>query len=356
MNTDALDSFLNTQDLPGIVALATDLNRTLYCGSSGVPVDASFAIMSMTKPITSLAILQLEEQGKLSIDDAACQYLEQYADKKVIAHADAKAGSYEEINQNHNFTIRELLAHTAGFGYKFCNDTLSSFNPKNELSFPLLHQPGTQWTYGVSTQILGNIIETITGKALGNALKEMVFEPLGMSHTSYSVRDDQVAPHRWIDGVWQPQKLFPEMPYGDGGLISTAEDYARFLRCLLHRGAPLIAEESFVEMTSNQIGDLFVETMPASIPAMTHPFPSGAGVDKWGLGFQLHTNPGKGMRSPGSFSWCGLLNTYFWVDPSKQIAGLVMMQVLPLYEPRCRSAVTGFEKLLYRELSELQAT
>lgn len=352
MNTATLDSFLESQDLPGIVALATDTSETFYCGSAGVSTDASFAIMSMTKPITSFAILQLQEQGKLNIDDPACKYLASFKDHRVIADVDTKTGTYSEVSQNHDFTIRELLAHTAGFGYKFCNDMLGVLDPKSELSFPLLHQPGERWTYGVSTSLLGSIVEEVTGKRLADALDDMIFKPLGMSETSYAVREDQVAPHRWIDGGWQAQPHFPEMPYGDAGLISTAEDYARFLRCLLQRGSPLLSETTFETMTSNQIGNLYVETLPATNPDFTCPFPTGGGVDKWGLGFQLHMGPEEGMRSVGSFSWCGLLNTYFWVDPVKQIAGVVMMQLLPLYEPRCLDAVNGFERLLYQEIQQ----
>lgn len=349
MNKSTIDSFLESRDVPGVVGLVTSESKTLYHGAAGVAPDATFAVMSMTKPITSFAIMMLQEQGKLSIDEPACKYLEKFRAQKVVSYVNNLAHTYDEIPQDHDFTIRELLAHTAGFGYKFCNDTLFAFNPKSELAFPLLHQPGSRWTYGVSTLLLGNIVEAVTGKALGNALEQLVFTPLDMTETSFQVRDNQVPPYRWEGDRWQAQSPFPEMPYGDGGLISTAEDYAKFLRCLLNRGAPLLGEGSFREMTSNQIGDLFVEIQPAANPGFTLPFPRGGGVDKWGLGFQIHMDPKPGMRSPGSFSWCGLLNTYFWVDPVKNIAGIVMMQLLPLYEPRCLETLDGFEKLVYQD-------
>jgi len=349
MDKTAIDNFLDSCDVPGVVALATSGDEVLYHGAAGATPDATFAIMSMTKPITSVAIMMLQEQGKLSIDEPACKYLEKFREQKVISNANSAAKTYDEIPQDHDFTIRELLAHTAGFGYKFCNDTLYAFNPKSELAFPLLHQPGSRWTYGVSTLLLGNIVEAVTGKALGDALEQLVFTPLGMTETSFKVRDNQVPPCRREEGTWQVQPLFPEMPYGDGGLVSTAADYAKFLRCLLKKGAPLLSEHAFNEMTQNQIGDLYVETQPAANPGFTLPFPRGGGVDKWGLGFQIHMDPAPGLRSPGSFSWCGLLNTYFWVDPAKNIAGIVMMQLLPLYEPRCLETLDGFEKLVYRD-------
>lgn len=351
MSHSEIDQFLAKQDVPALVALATDGNKTLYHTAHGVDPESTFAIMSMTKPITSVAILMLQEQGKLSIDDAACKYLDIFKNRKVVSNVDTSARTYDEVPQEHDFTIRELLAHTAGFGYKFCNDVLFAFDPKSELSFPLVHQPGSQWTYGVSTYVLGNIVETVTRKSLGEALDDLVFKPLGMTSTSFKPRDNQTPPSRRVDNAWQAQPLFPEMPFGDGGLISNAEDYAKFLRCLLAKGAPLINESSFSEMISNQIGDLFVETQPSANPGFTYPFPRGAGVDKWGLGFQIHMQPEPGMRSPGSFSWCGLLNTYFWVDPEKDIAGVLLMQVLPLYEPRCLEALDGFEKLVYEQLA-----
>ena len=349
MNKTAIDNFLNARDVPGVVALVTSADEVLYHGAVGVRPDATFAIMSMTKPITSVAIMMLQEQGKLSIDEPACKYLEKFREQTVVSNVNNVAQTFDEIPQDHDFTIRELLAHTAGFGYKFCNDTLFAFNPKSELAFPLLHQPGSQWTYGVSTLLLGNIIETVTDLPLGDALEQLVLGPLEMTETSFKVRDNQTPPYRWAEDSWQPQSLFPEMPYGDGGLISTAEDYAKFLRCLLNNGAPLLGEASFAEMKQNQIGELFVETQPAANPGFTFPFPRGGGVDKWGLGFQIHMDPAPGMRSPGSFSWCGLLNTYFWVDPTRNIAGIIMMQLLPLYEPRCLETLDGFERLVYQD-------
>ena len=142
------------------------------------------------------------------------------------------------------------------------------------------------------------------------------------------------------------------MEFGDGGLISTATDYAKFLRCLLNDGAPLISPATFLQAVSNQIGDLHVMEQPAANPNLTHPFPTGSGTDKFGFGFQVHQATEPGMRSPGSYSWCGLLNTYFWGDPVKKVGGILLMQVLPLYEPRCLEALHGFEQRLYQMIEE----
>ncbi len=350
MDHKIIDSFLEAQDVPGVVALITTPDEVIYRGAASVDAGAPFAIMSMTKPVTSVAIMMLQEQGRLNIDEPASRYLEKLRGHKVLVDPDLTAKTWREVAQEQEFTLRQLLNHTAGFGYKFCNDILYGLDPESELSFPLLHQPGTRWVYGVSTLVLGNIIEQVTGQSLGEALDALIFQPLGMTETSYALRDNQVHPHGWENGQWQAGSLYPEMPYGDGGLISTAEDYGKFLRCLLNGGNPILREDSLAEMTRNQIGDLFVQTQAAANPRFAHPFPTGSGVDKWGLGFQIHTAPEPGMRSAGSYSWCGLLNTYFWVDPTAQIAGVVMMQLLPLYEPRCLDTLNGFERLLYRQL------
>ena len=187
--------------------------------------------------------------------------------------------------------------------------------------------------------------------SLGDALTELIFEPLRMKNTTFEISAESAVPYTKVEDLWQPIKKYPKMEVGDGGLLSTARDYAIFLQCLLNEGSPLLSTKTFNAMISNQIGDLFVTQQPAANSAMTYPFPSGDGVDKFGLGFQLHMNPEPGMRSPGSYSWCGLLNTYFWGDPVKKIGGIVLMQSLPLYSPICLSVFQGFEKRVYASLA-----
>jgi len=131
-------------------------------------------------------------------------------------------------------------------------------------------------------------------------------------------------------------------------LISTSLDYAKFVRCLLNNGAPLISNPTFEQMVSNQIGDLFIREMPAANPAFTHPFPRGGDIDKWGLGFQIHQNSTPGGRHAGALSWCGLYNTYFWVDPEAGLGAVLLTQVLPLYEPACLNALDSFEQAVYQ--------
>ena len=352
-----IDQFLSTQDIPGVIALGTTASDTIYEGAYGVTntesgntinIDTPHAIMSMTKPITSFAIMQLVESGKINLDAPAADYFTQYRDMSVLDQVDLTRKTYTTRSLDRKFSIRHLLTNTAGFGYTFCNETLYGLRPEAEkIDFPLLHQPGEKWTYSPATRILGEIVTEVTGKDLGTALKQMIFDPLEMRDTDFEIRPNQVYPHNLTGDGWTPAKQFPRMPFGDGGLISTARDYGKFLRCLLQKGKPLLDEATFQSMVTNQIGELTVQTQPAARKSWTRPFPTGGGVDKWGLGFQIHMAPDQGMRSPGSYSWCGLFNTFFWGDPVKQVGGIVLMQILPLYDPSCLDTLNGFERRFY---------
>lgn len=352
-----IDQFLSAQDIPGVIAIGTTATDTIYEGAFGVTnvdtgktinIDTPHAIMSMTKPITSFAIMQLAESGKIDLDAPATDYISHYRNMNVLDQIDLANKSYTTKSLDRNFSIRHLLTHTAGFGYTFCNKTLYGLGPEAEKTdFPLLHQPGEKWTYGIGTRILGDIVAEVTGYDLGTALQQMIFDPLEMRETGFETRENQVYPHTRSKNGWTPAKQFPSMPLGDGGLISTARDYGKFLRCLLQKGKPLINEATHQSMVTNQIGELTIKTQPAANKDWTHPFPKGAGVDKWGLGFQIHMAPDEGMRSPGSYSWCGLLNTYFWGDPIRLVGGIVLMQTLPLYDQPCLDTLAGFERRFY---------
>ena len=356
-----IDQFLGVQNVPGVVALGTTATDTIYEGAFGmtntdtespINIDTPHAIMSMTKPITSFATMQLVESGKIDLDAPATDYISHYRSMTVLDQVDLASKSYTTRSLDRNFSIRHLLTHTAGFGYTFCNDTLYGLQPESEKTdFPLLHQPGERWTYGIATRVLGDIVAEVTGNDLGTALQQMIFDPLEMLDTGFENRESQVYPHHRSENGWIPAVRFPGMPLGDGGLISTARDYGKFLRCLLQKGKPLIRESTYQAMVTNQIGELTIQTQPAANKEWAHPFPKGAGVDKWGLGFQIHTAPDEAMRSPGSYSWCGLLNTYFWGDPIRQVGGIVLMQTLPLYDQACLDTLNGFERRFYELVS-----
>ena len=359
MNSNDMDQFLRGRELPGVIGLAVSQTEIFYEGAFGVgntssgqklEIDSPHAIMSMTKPITSFATMMLIESSELSLSTPAYEYLPDYRDVSVLATVDLDKRSFSTKPLSRPITISDLLTNTAGLGYEFCNEILFAFEePGDSPTFPLLHQPGEQWTYSLATKLLGEIIEKISGESLEAALTRMIFSPLGMNSTSYEVRDDQVFPHVKEAGSWQPIEHWPYTPRGDGGLISTVHDYAKFLQCLLSDGAPLISNSTFKAMISNQIGELVVDEQPAANTQLTHLFPLGAGIDKFGFGFQLSMFDDD-LRRPGSYSWCGLLNTYFWGDPVEKVGGIVLMQTLPFYSPECIGTLQGFEKRLYKSV------
>ena len=140
--------------------------------------------------------MRLVEQGKIELDAPAINFIPAYKEIKVLDHVDSANRRFDATDLNHDFTVRELLTHTAGFGYSFCNETLFAFGPEGESAmFPLSHQPGERWTYGISTRLLGEIVAVVNGADLEKSLTDLVFSPLGMSNTSYDVKDDQVYPH-----------------------------------------------------------------------------------------------------------------------------------------------------------------
>jgi CubicO group peptidase (beta-lactamase class C family) len=365
-------------DTPGVVALVVNRDGVLYEGAAGkrdtannVPmsVDTIFNIASMTKPVTSVAIMMLLEQGKLRLDDPVSKFLPGFDNLKVITKFNEANGTYETRPAKRAMTIRHLLTHTSGIAYAFSNPMMNKMQPgtqKMEWEFPLVHDPGDKWTYGASTRVLGLIVEKLTGTPLENYYQEHIFKPLGMVDTSYGVTTAKQVrlstSYRVVDGKRQeqPKPTLPDTPAppyrGDGGLYSTAHDYGLFMRMLLNGGklgnVRIISERTVKLMGENHIGAVFVSQQPAANPALTKPFPLGAGQDKFGLGFQIaaKVDGAAQYRSPGSMSWAGLFNTEFWVDPQKGIGGVMLMQFLPFYDGGAISTLREFEATVYRDL------
>jgi CubicO group peptidase (beta-lactamase class C family) len=248
--------------------------------------------------------------------------------------------------------------------YTFANPRLAKIDDgkKTEAEMPLLHDPGERFTYGPNTAVLGQIVEKISGQTLDVFLQQRIFDPLGMHDTFFIVPPDKIGRlvtlHLKMNGALNelPNPAAPRSAVrGDGGLFSDARDYGRFMQMWLNGGrfgrARLVKESTVKEMISNQIGRVVVETQAASGGARSKPFPLGAGKDKFGFGFQLETAPSeRGLRSPGSYSWGGINNTHFWIDPQRQIAGVVLMQVLPYYDESCIDVLRGFERLVYQQI------
>jgi methyl acetate hydrolase len=371
-----LSAAVERGDTPGVVALVVDRDEVLYEGAAGkldvgrnipMPIDAIFNIASMTKPVTSVAIMMLLEEGKLKLDDPVSKYLTGFDNLQVITKFNEADGTYETRPAKRAMTVRHLLTHTSGIGYAFCNPIVARLqrgNQKAEWEIPLLSDPGDKWNYSASTRVLGLIVEKITGTPLENWYQEHIFTPLGMVDTSYAVAADKQSrlsmTHTRASGTLQeqPRGQIPSTPTapfrGDGGLYSTVRDYSLFMRMLLNGGrlgsTKILGESSVKAMGQNHIGSIFVEQQPAADPLRTKPFPLGAGQDKFGLGFQIAAKNDRyaGFRSPGSMSWAGIFNTEFWIDPERHIAGVQMMQVLPFYDDGAIRTLRDFEELVYK--------
>ena len=369
---------VNKGDTPGVVALVVGRDGVMYEGAAGkldvthkttMPVDAIFNIASMTKPVTSVAIMTLLEEGKLKLDDPVSKYLSGFDNLQVITKFHEKDATYETRPAMRPMTIRHLLTHTSGIGYGFTNPIehrLTLATKKGEWELPLLSDPGDKWNYSASTRVLGMVVEKITGEPLEAYYQERIFKPLGMADTSYAVpaaKQSRVpTQYSRIDGHLQEQPrapipATPTAPFrGDGGLYSTVEDYGKFMQMMLNGGhlgsAKILSEKSVKMMGENQIGSIFVELQPDADQIRTKPFPLGAGHDKFGLGFQIASNDPQyaAFRSAGSMSWAGIFNTEFWIDPVKHVGGVQMMQVLPFYDDGAIRTLRGFEELVYKNL------
>jgi len=369
----ALAGAVERGDTPGVVGLVVNRDGVLFEGAAGqldvangvaMPVDAIFNIASMTKPVTSAAVMILFERGSLDLDDPVSAFLPGFDALEVISSFDPQSGVATTVPATTVMTVRHLLSHTSGIGYAFANSTVARLQQGTaaaEWELPLLNEPGARWNYSASTRVLGRIVEELTSESLADFLEAEIFEPLGMVDTSYAVPADQqarlptlhVRAGATLQEVPQGAPAVPAPPFnGDGGLYSTARDYGQFMRLFLNGGAlggvRILSESSVQLMGENQIGALFVEQQEAANPALTRPFPLGAGVDKFGLGFQITGAEGSGgARSPGSLAWAGLFNTEFWIDPQSGVAATLLMQVLPFYDEGALGALRQFELAVY---------
>ena len=369
-------SAVENGEIPGVVAAVVNKDRILYLKAfgkqdvgKGIPMSTNtvFRIASMTKPVTSAGIMMLYEQGKVRLDDPAGDYLPAYKGREVIATFNEKDATYTTRPAKGEITIRHLLTHTSGLSYDFTSPTVLAIQAKtgrDPKDLPLLFDPGTRWTYSPATAVLGSIIEKISGQSLEAWDQARIFRPLGMVDTSYTPAPDEVARlatihQRDATGLTEnpnPAQFTPSLR-GDGGLVSTAADYSAFVQLLLNEGRwhgqQLLKPETIRLMTSNQIGDVVVETMPAALPRRSAVFPFGAGKDKFGLGFQITMTDGARTheRGAGSYTWAGINNTHFWVDPKHGIGVVILTQVLPFYNETSMGVLKRFERLIYEHLS-----
>jgi CubicO group peptidase (beta-lactamase class C family) len=285
----------------------------------------------------------------------------------VFQTFDARTGQYQLRPSTKPITVRHLLTHTSGLGYVFTSPTLRDFKPRAGETYPvgpLLFEPGEQWMYGTSTDMIGRLVETVSGRKLNDYFRRHIFAPLRMTDTSYNVSADKArrlvsAHHRAgarLDGnivalATQPARTV-RRPSGGGGLVSTASDYGRFMQMLLNGGEldgrRVLRAETVALMGQNHIGAVSVPALKSTVPRSRDFSFIADGRDKWGLGFLITTDQVQGKRSPGSLSWAGISNTYFWIDPKRGIAGVVLMQFLPFADPQALAVYDAFERAAYR--------
>ena len=382
-----IDQILRTKsearEIPGVVAMAATGNDVIYQGAAGkrdlgkddaMTTDSVFWIASMTKAITTAAGMQLVEQGKLSLDEPIGKLLPDLASPQVLEGFDAE-GEPKLRAAKKPITLRQLMTHTAGFAYDMWNGDIGKYLEKTAtpgiitcqnaaLKTPIMTDPGTRWEYGTNIDFVGKAVEAASGKKLDAYLRENMFAPLGMNDTGFKITDAMrkrlVGMHaRGPDGALAPMPFeleqAPEFHMGGGGLYGTAADYIKFTQMILNKGRgngnQVLKPETVAQMGQNNIGDLTMGRMPTALPAYTNDvdlYPDI--VKKWGLSFLINTAKTPEGRSAGSLAWAGLANTYFWIDPARNVGGVILMQLLPFADAKALETFAGFERGIYAGL------
>jgi methyl acetate hydrolase len=373
--------------IPGVVAMAATGDEVIYRGAFGrrdlstdtaMTEDSVFWIASMTKAITAAAAMQLVETGRLSLDSPIGTVLPDLAEPQVLEGFDAD-GTPKLRPARSPITLRHLLTHTAGFCYDMWNGDMVRYlavsgtpafrtGLKAALRVPVLSDPGTRWEYGTNLDFVGQAVEAASGVRLDAYFRDHLFAPLGMIDTAFRIGDAQrarlVRMHsRGADGSLTPIAFEigqdPEFHAGGGGLYGTAGDYIKFVQMMLNKGRggghQVLRPETVALMGENHIGELNMTRMPSAIPTASNDvdlFPDM--VKKYGLSFMINTAETPEGRSAGSLFWAGLANTYYWIDPARDIAGVILMQVLPFADRTCLDVFAGFERGVYAGLNAAQ--
>ncbi len=363
--------------IPGVIAIAATSDGITYEGTAGVrdissntkmTVDTIVRIASMTKAITSVAVMQLVEQGEIELDQPASDYLPRLKEVEVLEGFDADNKPILRPAKT-AVTVRQLLTHTSGYVYEIWNEDAARYaslghgasDGDDFLDVPLSFDPGTKWEYGISTDILGVLVEVISGESLDDYFREHVFTPLDMPDTYFIVPEEKLPRLATAYAKSNQGELTP-IPYsrpsgdffsGGGGLRSTAGDYVRFLRAILNGGeldgVRFLTVASVELMAQNHIGDLeAADSVVSSAPKLSNDFDfMPDSVDKFGLGFLINTDPVPGGRSAGSLAWAGLYNSYYWIDREKDICGVLITQILPFYDADVLALLNEFETAVY---------
>ena len=354
----------------GVAAIVVDRHGVLFQGAAGeATADTLFRNASMTKAVATTAALQLVEQGRLDLDAAVASILPEFDLLQVL---DGFDGDQPQLRAPASqATVRQLMTHTAGLGYFFTSDKLMRYlaqtgapsplsGDKRSLSVPMLNDPGTAWAYGVNTDWLGLVVEKITGQSLGQRLQQTVYGPLGMVDSSFAPSAAQCARllrvmQRQADGGLAPSvhdlAPQPEWDAAGHGSYGSIQDYGRFVQAWLNDGAGILQPATVEMALQPQIGGIALPAlMKSALPELSNDVPSMPVPQSWGLGFHLTLADLPGMRSQGTADWAGIFNSYYWIDRSKGIGGVLMTQLLPFFDMPVIETLMGFEMAVYQQV------
>jgi len=366
-----IEQYVNNKWIPGAVALVARHGKIAYFKNfgtremDGVEVlrkDDIFRIASMTKAVTTVAVMMLYEEGKFLLDDPVSKYIPEFRQPKVLLAVNEEDSSFTSKAAKEEVTIRHLLTHTSGLGYGsggiyekagvpvgfVSSSDILADKMKILVTLPLLHEPGEKWTYGLSTDFLGYLVEVLSGKTLDAFFQERIFKPLGMNDIHFFLPDEKVDrlvpvyPDVENENAEEYVLEVSKYPYeggksyysGGSGLSSTALDYAKFIQMLLNNGSynnvRLLSRKTIDLMTMNQVGDLL-------------------GDGAFGLGFGITTEEDntRKLGSVGNYRWGGYFSTIFWIDPEEDLIAVLMKQIL---DSKHEDLHDKFEVLTYQAI------
>ena len=378
-----LKDHLDKKWIPGAVAMVARKGKIVYStnmGTSGInkqdmKVDDIFRLASMTKPIVTTAVMMLVEDGKCLLEDPISKYIPEFKSPVVLKEVNAKDSTYTAEPSPSEITIRQLLSHTSGIGYGFTNTKVSGIiygkakipdganiesstigeKMKILAKQPLLHAPGTKWTYGLGIDVAGYLVEILSGKTLSEFCEERILKPLDMKDTHFfrpeSEENRVVSVYTELNGNLLNAMAFPQAKNlyfptrgaksyfsGGSGMSGTAADYMKFMQMILNNGTlngtRILGRKSIEAMSNNQIGDLSIN----------------ANGTKFGLGFSVEVPQSsyRKLGSVGRLGWGGLYNTLFWIDPKEQVVAVLMTQIYP--STHQKELYDKFENLVYQAI------
>lgn len=382
----AMKKIVADQDVAGMVWLLAKDGQVATFESVGLnsvdtqaPMtkDSLFRIYSMTKPVTGVALMMLYEEGLWKFDDPVSKYVPELANLKIMRSYDEN-GEMELVSPSREPTMRELLNHSAGFGYglggddpvntKFRDTEVLASADLDELvrkvaDIPLLFEPGEQWSYSIAVDIQGYIVQKLSGLSFGEFLEQRIFAPLGMSDTRFYVRAEDIERfaevHSWdtersrlvqqLERTDRPSYLDPSrLESGGGGLVSSTHDYARFLQMLVNEGAldgaRLLTPESIRIMATNSLRDELNLRGTATS--------NGQAGQGFGVDFAVIIDPEKANspQSPGTYYWSGAAGTWFWVDPVEDMFWIGMIQSQGATRPGAANMRAVANDIIYESL------